>query len=97
MDDISLDDFSTRFIDNFIEIKDQVKTVYMQSDLNKPFAFTKSEWAELFNNIYKLTVSFKESKRNREYNIALGALIEQANKMDLLFVNKIIWRRTFGT
>ena len=89
LDDISLDDFSTRFIDNFIEIKDQVKTVYMQSDLNKPFAFTKSEWAELFNNIYKLTVSFKESKRNREYNLALGALIEQANKMDLLFVNKI--------
>jgi chemotaxis protein histidine kinase CheA len=91
MNEVSLDDFSTNFIESFIDIKDQIKTTYMQSDLSRPLNLEKSEWAELIVEIYKLSIIAPNKKvSNRDFDYAVKNILTIVQKFELMYLEKII-------
>ena len=47
-----LEEFSKDFIGNYVEIKDIVRSIYQQSDMNMPYTKQCDDWSEIFKNFY---------------------------------------------
>ena len=62
IENTSLDDFSDHFIENYFYLKDTLKSNFIQSHMSNPYTTYKEDWANIFSNIFKLSLSFdKES------------------------------------
>jgi chemotaxis protein histidine kinase CheA len=65
LNDASLEVFYRDFINNYIEIKDLVKSIYMNSDLNKPSSQSIQDWKELFLTFYQFSLEEKTNKGHK--------------------------------
>jgi len=52
----SLNEFSETFIDNLLELKDNCKSLYFESDLNRPINLSYDDWSTLILKFYEFTL-----------------------------------------
>ena len=45
---INLNEFNNEFIMPYIEMKDRIKAIYVNSDLNMPYAHETADWINIF-------------------------------------------------
>ena len=62
LDETTIEVFYRDFINNYIEIKDLVKSIYMNSDLNRPINHPNKSWKELFLSFYEFSLAYKTKK-----------------------------------
>ncbi|MEE2742599.1 MAG: Hpt domain-containing protein, partial [Bdellovibrionota bacterium] len=56
----NLDDFSDHFVENYFYLKDTLKSNFIQSHMSNPYTTYKEDWANIFSNIFKLSLSFDQ-------------------------------------
>ena len=88
LDDASLEVFYRDFVNNYIEIKDLVKSIYMNSGLNKPASQSLQDWKDLFLNFYEFSLEEKTNKKSND-NVK-ESLAKAIQKLELKFLDTVL-------
>ena len=88
IEDLKVDDlneFSELFIDNLLELKDNCKALYFESDLNRPISLSYDDWSALIIKFYEFNLSLDFEKCEIKENgiTLLDKFIEYAQSFQL--------------
>ncbi len=81
----NLNEFSEHFIDNLLELKDNCKALYFESDLNRPISLSYDDWSILIIKFYEfhLSLDIKNCKIKEDDISLLTKFIEYAKSFQL--------------
>ncbi|MBG08890.1 MAG: hypothetical protein CME68_09040 [Halobacteriovoraceae bacterium] len=80
-----LNEFSELFIDNLLELKDNCKSLYFESDLNRPITLNYDDWSALIVKFYEfnLCIDIKSGKLSENGIHLLDKFIEYTKSFQL--------------
>tara|TARA_Y100001954_G_scaffold239480_1_gene314505 strand:+ start:14683 stop:18168 length:3486 start_codon:yes stop_codon:yes gene_type:complete len=84
-----LEEFSKDFIGNYVEIKDIVRSIYQQSDMNMPYTKQCDDWSEIFKNFYDFSRGIDHIFEMEDSVIKLERILSECRRLNFHFLSRV--------
>jgi chemotaxis protein histidine kinase CheA len=88
---LNLDDFNKNFISRYIEMKDMIKSIYINSDLNQPYTYETADWINIYLAIFDLSkeLNFEDPDQIMTIEEKVEKLLSEVKSLNLNFLTRM--------
>ena len=89
MKNATMEEFSNEFIGNYVEIKDLVRSIYQQSDMNMPYTKNVDDWSEIFKNFFDFSKGIDHIFEMDDSVIKLERILSDCRRLNFHFLSRV--------
>jgi chemotaxis protein histidine kinase CheA/methyl-accepting chemotaxis protein len=89
LNSFEMEDFSKEFIGNYVEIKDLVRSIYQQSDMNIPYSKNAEDWSEIFKNFFDFSRGIDHIFEIDDSVLKLERLLSDCRRLNFHFLSRV--------